>query len=181
MAEQLMLSSFSTKTISMDESTKGFRPWNNKVLEWDVKYQGYQMEKGIERYVDFHVLAQIREALVKLRKDSSSYKKIEVPGYKLTITQEIAIGGREWESGVVYEEAFPKDQLRKSFDVFRREVMNIQGWIEIAESRARIIPNKADAFECTWCGWATDVWADDILCKGCGKRYWSDRLWVGEV
>jgi len=180
MSEQLMLSSFSTKTISMDESSKGFRPWNNNVFDWEVGYQGYYREEGKhEGYVDFHVLAEIREALVKVRKDNKTYRKIEVPGYKLIITQKMALTGREWESYVVFEEAFPKEQFRKAFDVFRREVLNIQGWIKIAESRARLMPDKGEVFECVFCGWVTDTWTDDILCEGCGKRYWSDKLWAG--
>jgi len=179
MSEQLMLSSFSKKTISMDESSRGFRPWHNIVLEWDVESQGYQTEEAIgEGYVDFHVLAEIREALVKVRKDDKTYKEIEVPGYRLTIIQKMALSGKEWESYIAYEEAFPKKQLRKGFDLFRREVLNVQGWIKIAESRARLIPEKADVFECVWCGWVTDTWTDDILCEGCGKRYWSEKLWA---
>jgi len=177
-----MLSSFASKTISMDESTRGFRPWNNNVFDWDVEYQGYYKEGDEhESYVDFHVLAEIRETLVKVRKDDKTYRKIEVPGYNLIITQNMALTGGEWESYVVYEEAFQKKQLRKAFDVFRREVLNIQGWIEIAESRARLMPDRADVFECVFCGWVTDTWTDDILCEGCGKRYWSDRLWAGEL
>lgn len=175
-----MLSSFSTKTISMDVSTKAFRPWNNNIFDWEVEYQGYYREEDEhEGYVDFYVLADIREALVKMRKDKKTYRKIEVPGYKLIITQKMALAGREWESYVVYEEVFPKKQLRKAFDVFMRELLNIQGWIEIAESRARLMPDQADVFECDFCGWVTDIWTDDILCEGCGKRYWSDKLWAG--
>ena len=182
MTEQLMLSSFSTKTISMDDSTKGFRPWNNNVFDWEVEYQGYYREEGKhEGYVDFHVLVDIREALVKVRKDNKTYRKIEVPGYKLIITQKMALAGRERESYVVYEEAFQKEKLGKAFDVFSREVLNIQGWIKIAESRVRLIPDKSEVFECVFCGWVTDVWSDDILCEGCGKRYWSDRLWTGKA
>ena len=177
-----MLSSFSTKTIPMDDSTKGFRPWNNNVFDWEVEYQGYYREEGNhEGYVDFYVLADIRVALVKVRKDKKTYRKIEAPGYKLIITQKMALAGRERESYVAYEEAFPKEQLRKAFDVFRRELLNIQVWIEIAEPRARLIPDKADVFECVWCGWVTDIWTDDILCEGCGKRCWSDKLWAGQV
>ena len=89
----------------------------------------------------------------------------------------MALGEKEWESYITYEESFQMGQLKKAFDAFQRELLNIQSWIEIAESRARIIPQGNEVFECFHCGWVTDIWSDDITCKGCGKRYWSDRLW----
>jgi uncharacterized protein with PIN domain len=61
--------------------------------------------------------------------------------------------------------------------VFQREVLNVQNWAEIAESRVRLMPNQNDIFECLHCGWVTDIWSDDITCQGCGKRYWSERMW----
>ena len=174
---QLMLSSFSQKTISMGESTKNFRPWNNIIFDWDVEYFGYS--RGIdepEGIIEYHVIVELMEALVKARNPKTN-KKIEMPGYKLIINQNMAFKGRGWESYVVYEEAFQKDKLKKAFDVFQREVLNIQGWIRIAESRLHLIPKGLDVFECSFCGWVTNAWSDDITCQGCGKRYWSDKLW----
>jgi hypothetical protein len=177
MTAQLMLSSFAKKTISVDESTKGFRPWNNLILNWEVEYRGYSREDGEpEGYVDFHVVVEITEALVKVR-TPKTYKKVKRPGYKLIVVQNMAFEGREWDGCIVYEESFIKDRLKRVFDVFHREVLNIQRWIRIAESRARLIPNRADVFGCPFCGWATNVWMDDITCEGCGKRFWSGKLW----
>ena len=172
-----MLSSFSQNTISIGELTKNFRPWNNIIFDWDVKYFGYS--RGIdepEGMIEYRVIVRLMEALVKT-KDRKTKKKIERPGYKLIITQNMAFHGKDWESYIVYEEAFQKDKLNKAFDVFQRELLNIQVWIKIAESRARLIPQGNDVFECLSCGWVTDVWSDDITCEGCGKRYWSDKLW----
>ena len=173
-----MLSSFTRKTVSVDEATNGFRPWDNVIMDWDLEYQGYSRkdEECAEGYVDFHVIVEVREAVVKAR-DTKTYKKLNKPGYKLTIIQNVAFDGKEWESYIAYEESFQMNQLKKAFDVFRRELLNIQCWVEIAESRARIIPQENDVFECFHCGWVTDIWADDIMCPGCGKRYWSERLW----
>lgn len=172
-----MLSSFTKKTISMDESTKGFRQWNNLILDWEVEYRGYSREDGEpEGYVEFYVIVEITEALVKVIKPKTC-KKVERSGYKLIVAQNMAFEGTECDSYIVYEESFIKDRLKRAFDVFHREVLNIQRWIRIAESRARLIPNRADVFECQFCGWATNVWMDDITCEGCGKRFWSDKLW----
>ena len=174
---QLMLSSFSQKTISMGKSTKNFRPWNNIIFEWDVEYLGYS--RGFdepEGIIEYHVIVEIMEALVKARNPKTN-KKIERPGYKLIITQNMVFQGKDWESYIVYEEAFQKDKLKKAFDVFQRELLNIQVWIKIAESRARLIPKGNDVFECSFCGWVTNAWGEDITCEGCGKRYWSEKLW----
>jgi hypothetical protein len=174
---QLELSAFSGKTISMDESTKDFRPWNRTILDWEIEYRGYNRgEDGPEGYIDFHVVVEINEAVI-IARNPKTYKKVEKPGYKLSIFQNMAFEGKEWESYVVHEESFEKKKLKKAFDAFQRELMNIQCWVEIGESRARIIPQANDVFECFHCGWVTDIWADDIMCQGCGKRYWSERLW----
>ena len=176
MTEQLMLSSFAQETISTQEFAKDFRPWNNLVFEWDVEYSGYRRDDGeTEGYIDFHVIVQIVEALVKIR-DTKTRNKVETPGYKLLVTQIVAYEGKEWDSSVVYDECFQKDQLKRAFDGFQREVLNIQGWIEIAESRARLMPKRRDVFECFFCGWVTDISSDDIMCHGCGKRFWSEKL-----
>lgn len=180
MTQQLMLSAFSQKTISMTESTKSLRPWNNIIFDWDVDYLGYSRGPDEpEGIVEYHVVVELSEALVNTRNPKTN-KKVERPGYKLIITQNIAIEGRGWESYVVYEESFQKDKLKKAFDLFQREVLNIQGWTRIAESRFHLIPKGLDVFECVLCGWVTDVWSDDITCEGCGKRYWSEKLWKGE-
>ena len=179
MPEQLMLSSFSEKTIPLDEATKGFRPWNNKVFDWEVEYRGYSRDEDeVEGYIDFHIVVEIREALVKVKKEKSN-KKVEVPGYVVVITQNMVFETGQKESYVAYDESFIKAVLKKAFDVFMLELLEIQTWINIAESRARLIPIKADVFECNCCGWVTHKWADDIFCDGCGKRYWSRSLWEG--
>ena len=46
------------------------------------------------------------------------------------------------ESWIVYDEEFRKDQFNRAFDVFMRELMNLQSWIVIAESRAALILTK---------------------------------------
>ena len=180
MTNQLELSGFLGKTISMDELMGDFRPWNNVVLDWDIDYQGYQRDgEGEEGYLDFHVIVEIKEAVVKA-KDPKTHRRLKKPGYKLTVIQNTAVVGKEWERYIVYDESFQMDQLRKAFNAFQHELLNIQCWVEIAESRARIIPQGNDVFECFHCGWVTDIWADDIMCPGCGKRYWSERLWRGD-
>jgi hypothetical protein len=178
MITQSNLSAFSGKTVSMNELTMGFRPWNKTILDWEIEYQGYSREdnESEEGLIDFKVIVEIKEALVPA-KGPKRHKKFKRQGYILTVIQNMAPGGHEWESYIVYEESFQMDQLKKAFDVFQRELLNIQSWVEIAESRARIIPQGNDVFECFHCGWVTDIWSDDIMCKGCGKRYWSDRLW----
>jgi len=42
----MTLSSLANKTVSMDEFTRGFRPWNNIILDWDVDYRGYARGDG---------------------------------------------------------------------------------------------------------------------------------------
>ena len=74
------------------------------------------------------------------------------------------------------EEAFKQAEIRKAFDAFQRELINIHSWIEIAESRVRLISSEKDAFECPFCGWVTDELDDDITCHGCGKRFWFEIL-----
>ena len=180
MTTQLDLTTFSEKTIDLAESTKDFRAWNNVILSWEITYVGYSRgDDGPLGYIDFHVYVDIQEAIVKINKPKRR-KKGKGPGYRLTVTQNIAFEGKEWETYLVYEESFEKQNLRKSFDAFQRELLNIQTWVEIAESRARIIPMQNDVFECPFCGWVTDIWADDIMCPGCGKRFWSERMWDTE-
>ena len=152
-----MLSSFSQKTVSFSEATKDVRPWNNLILDWEVEYRGFSKSEmdELEGYIDFHVVVEIVEALIPV-KDQRSRKKVERPGYTLIVFQNMALEDKNWESYVVYDESFTKDKLVKAFDVFQREILNIQNWIEIAESRARLIPSGKDVFECWFCGW---VWA----------------------
>ena len=95
---QLTLPSFSQKTISIAESTKSFRPWNNTVLERKIDYLGYLKEPGeSEGIINYQVIVRLLEALVKKR-HPKSYKKIKTPGYKLVITQDTALEGKQWES-----------------------------------------------------------------------------------
>ena len=177
MSEQTMLSSFSDKTVLMTGATKGFRPWDRTIFEWEIRYRGYNREEdGPTGFVNFHVTVEIKEAMVIARKPKS-YKKVKMPGYRLVVTQNASFEGGHKVSYIVHDETFKKHCLKKAFDAFQRELMNIQCWVEIAESRARIIPQANDLFECLHCGWMTDIWADDITCEGCGKRYWSERLW----
>lgn len=160
--------------------TGNFRQWNRTIIDWDIEYQGYHRTEDGDPigFIDFHIIVEIVEAFVKAR-DKKSYKKIEAPGYKLIITQSMTLPDQPWETWQVYDESFPKDKLPQAFDVFQRELLNIQTWIEIAESRANLIPDGKDVFECLHCGWVTNKMADDIMCSGCGKRYWSEKIWQG--
>lgn len=177
MSEQQTLEGFSQKTIPLSELTSDFRAWNRCLLDWDIEYQGYEREgEGEPGYVDFSVRVEIREALV-MAKNPQTHKKTERPGYKLTVTQGMSFNGLVIDPQIVHEESFQIDQLGKAFDAFQEELLQIQAWIEIAESRARLIPNQNDVFECLQCGWVTDIWSDDLMCQGCGRRYWSQRLW----
>ena len=182
MTEQLILSSFSQKTISFSEATKDVRYWNNLIIDWEVEYRGFSKSEmdELEGYIDFHVVVEIVEALIPV-KDQRTGKKVERPGYTLIVFQNMVLEGKNWESYVVYDESFTKDKLVKAFDVFKREILNIQNWIEIAESRARLIPSGNVVFECWSCGWVVEKLNDDITCFGCGKRFWSDKLWGGDA
>ncbi len=122
----------------------------------------------------FMFAVEIVEALIRVKYQKNK-KKVERPGYKLIVFQNMALEGREWENYVVYDEPFKKDEIKKTFDVFQREILNIQSCIEIAESRARLIPSGDNIFECPFCGWATDEFNDDITCFGCGKWFWSEN------
>ena len=176
MISQLDLSSFSEKAISLTESTRDFRPWDKTILDWEIKYHGYVREEGgAKGFTECHVTVEIKESVTQI-KNPKTRKKATKPGYKLSIFQNVSFEGKEWESYIVYEEEFEKQDLKKAFDVFQRELLNVQGWVEIAESRARLIPKENDLFECIHCGWVTDIWSDDIICEGCGKRYWPERL-----
>jgi hypothetical protein len=176
MTTQPTLSDFAQKTISFGKAMRDFRAWNRVILDWDIAYQGYQRDEQREGHVDFHVQVVIREASVRL-KDSQTQKMRKMPGYSLAIFQVIALGGDQSESLTVYEESFRINELPKAFDAFQQSVLTVQTWAEIAESRARVMPNQNDVFECFHCGWATDIWSDEITCEGCGKRYWSERMW----
>jgi hypothetical protein len=176
MISQLDLSSFSEKTVSLAESTKDFRPWDKTVIDWEIKYHGYVREEGGPKgVIECHVTVEIKESAIQI-KSPKTHKKFTKPGYKLSIYQDVSFAGKGWENNIVYEEEFEKKDLNKAFDVFQRELLNVQGWVEIAESRARLIPKENDVFECIHCGWVTDIWSDDITCEGCGKRYWSERF-----
>jgi hypothetical protein len=153
-----------------------FRPWNRVVLDWTIDYQGYQRDEQREGHVDFHVRVVIREALVRL-KGTQTQKKRKMPGYSLTIFQVIAFDGDLRDPQVVFEELFRADELPKAVDAFQQQVLNVQTWVEIAESRARVMWNQNDVFECFHCGWVTDIWSDEITCEGCGKRYRAERMW----
>jgi len=174
MTTQPTLSDFAQKAISSSKSMTDSRAWNRVVLDWDIAYQGYQRDEQREGHVDFHVRVVIREALVRL-KDPQTQKKRQMPGYSLTIFQTIAFDGDQSESLPIYEESFRMDDLPKAVDAFQRAVLTVQTWVEIAESRARVVPNQNDVFECFHCGWVTDIWSDEITCEGCGKRYWSEK------
>lgn len=176
-----MLSAFAKQTITLEDHNKssGFRRWNNLIYDWEVEYQGYNLPDDIypdapEGFIDFHVVVEIIEALVTVRE---KHKKVKRPGYKLSITQNTLLPDENWESIITYEEEFKQDQLNKAIDIFQRELLNIQSWILIAESRANLMPDNKHTFECPFCGWATDSTKDDISCHGCGKRFWSEKMW----
>ena len=178
MISQLDLSSFAEKAISLEESTKDFRPWDKTIIDWEIKYHGYVREEGGPKgFIECHVTVEIKESLIQI-KNPKTHKKVTKPGYKLSVFQDVSFEGKGRENNIVYEEEFEKQDLKKAFDVFQRELLNVQGWVEIAESRARIIPKENDVFECIHCGWVTDILSDGITCEGCGKRYWSERFFT---
>ena len=89
MTIQLDLCAFGGKTISVADWTQDFRPWNRVVLDWEIEYSGYARgDENPKGYVHYHVIVELTEALVLVRKPKT-YKKIERPGYKLTVTQNI--------------------------------------------------------------------------------------------
>ena len=61
----------------------------------------------LQGYIDFHVVVEIVETLIRV-KDQKTKKKVERPGYKLIVFQNMALEGREWESYNVYDEPFKK-------------------------------------------------------------------------
>ena len=104
-----MLSSFSQKTISFSEATKDLRHWNNLILDWEVEYRGFSNDEmdELEGFIDFHVVVEIIEALIHV-KDQKTGKKVERPGYKLIVYQNMAFESNNWESHIVYDETFTK-------------------------------------------------------------------------
>ena len=174
MTTQPTLSDFAQKAISSSNSLPNSRDWNRVVLDWDIDYQGYQRDEQREGHVDFHVRVVLREALVRL-KDLQTQTKRQMPGYSLTIFQTVSFDTDRRDSHVIFEELFRADELPKAVDAFQQAVLNVQTWADIAESRARVMPNQNDVFECFHCGWVTDIWSDEITCEGCGKRYWSEK------
>jgi len=157
MTTQQTLGAFSEKTLSLSKETSDSRPWNRVILDWDIDYQGYQKDvEGEEGFLDFHVHVIIRETLVRV-KDPQTTKKKEKTGYSLTVSQSVALNGHGLDSQVVNEEYFQVHELPKAFDVFQREVLNVQTWVDIAGSRARLIPMQNVVFECFHCGCVTDT------------------------
>ena len=136
-----MLTTFYQKGPAMNGHSKQIesRRYNNLVFDWEIEYQGYQRKKAdnSEGYVDFHVIIKIVEAIITAR-DEKTYKKVKKPGYKLTVSQAIAYSEKDWELYIIYNEKFKKEQLNKAFDLCTREILNIQNWITIAESRANL-------------------------------------------
>ncbi len=177
MTEQMMLSAYSQKTITMDQSIDGFRRWNRKIVDWDIDYRGYSTENGGD-FIDFHVAVELREAIVKVRVEKGAgKKKVDRAGYRLTVFQAFVIGENEPEGFICSQEDFALYQKAKAVDVFEREIMNIQNWVMIAELRSELIPAAKAVFECPFCGWVTDTWSPDISCMGCGKRFWAKEMW----
>ncbi|MFO7881177.1 MAG: hypothetical protein R6U52_01400 [Kosmotogaceae bacterium] len=185
---QSMLSSFADKHISLDEHNQqsGFRRWNSLIYDWEVEYQDYirpdeNWHDAPEGYVETHVIVEITEALVTAR--DKKYKKVKRPGYKLTVTQNRLLPGdeQEWESYTTLEEEYQKDKLNNCFSAFQRELLNIQIWIAVAESRAKLLPTNSETFECPFCGWATNTTSHDISCIGCGKRFWDSELFKPHI
>lgn len=112
MVGQMKLSSFSEKTIDMDESTKGFRPWNNKVVGWEIEYQGYANDEEKEGYLDFIVEIEIVEALVKIKVPEKS-KKVERPGYRLLVTQSVRFENEFWTGISIMRRALKRTILER--------------------------------------------------------------------
>lgn len=179
---QLMLSAFGKKTIPLSEYTKDFKPYNTIVLEWDIEYQDYcsewqpmDMPEGV---YDFRAAVVVKEALIKVRDMSvKSYKKKEVPGYKVVTEYSMLDPAGAWLVYDGHEKDFSKEELKKATDFFMEMVLRIEQWLCVPESRVKLIPAKKAEFECFNCGWVTDKWKDEIICEGCGKRFWSQKMW----
>ncbi len=126
--------------------------------------------------MDFHLIVQVFEAYVSAR-DEKTYRWVKVPGYKVVVTENVALPDEPWESWTIFEEGFKKKDLSKAIDVFQRELLNAQTIVLVAESRAKLIPKGKAVFECPFCGWVTDSFDYDTTCLGCGKRFWSEKMW----
>ena len=167
------------QTKLMLSESDDFRLWDGTIIDWDVEFLGYTSSDNDDArsgFVDFHLIVQVFEAYVSAR-DEKSYKKIEVPGYRVIVTENIAFPDEPWESWTIFEEGFTKNDLPKAIDVFQRELLNAQTIILVAESRAKLLPAGDAVFECPFCGWVTDTMKDDTTCLGCGKRFWSEKMW----
>jgi hypothetical protein len=154
---------------------------------WDYEYQDYSREEDSswyeeyndipEGYIECHVVIELYEALVKVR--DKNHKIVARPGYKLIVAQSVAYPDRAWETFLIHDEEYPGKKFKTAIDDFMNHILTVQDWITTAESRAKLIPEKKDVFECMHCGWVTDKCKDDIVCHGCGKRYWSEKLMRG--
>lgn len=172
MTEQLMLSAFSRKTISMDEASRGFRRWNTVLLEWDVAFDDYVKEPGVkEGPVKRHVHIHLREALIK------KYRK-EHPGYVVEVTSSNRAQFFRVDDYIDHQEQYLKKDYRKAVDAFQNAVLMAQDWIMIGEARASLISAGKAGFQCHNCGWVCeDLERTEFkdTCLGCGKRYWKMR------
>ena len=169
------------QTKLMLSDPEDFRLWDRTIIDWDVEFQGYASgddDDALPGYIDFHLIVHVFEAYVSAR-DPKTYKKIEVPGYMVVVTQNVALPGEDWESWTIFDEGYKKKDLPKAIDVFQRELLNAQTIILVAESRAKLVPTGKAVFECPFCGWVTDSEDDDTTCMGCGKRFWSEKMWGG--
>ena len=165
----------------MLSESEDFRLWDGVIVDWAAQFQGYASgddDDGREGYIDSHLIVQVFEAYVSAR-DEKTYKWVEVPGYKVVVTENVALPGEPWEYWTIFDEGYKKKDLSKAIDVFQRELLNAQTIILVAESRAKLIPTGKAVFECPFCGWVTDSEDDDTTCMGCGKRFWGEKMWNG--
>lgn len=121
MTIQQTLSMFTEKAIAVCEANKDFRRWDKVVLEWDVEYCGYDRGENNEEegHVDFHVIVRIVEAMVDVRV-RNKHRKVEKPGYKLAVTQNMASDGMPWENYVAHDECFPIEPFAEKYKYKRK-------------------------------------------------------------
>ena len=97
----------------------------------------------------------------------------------MVVYQNVLMPGGDWDSYQVFGEEFVKDRLCTAVDAFMRETIIMQSWIEVAESRAKLIPADKAAFECPFCGWVTDSEDDDSTCLAAGNGFGAKRCGKG--
>jgi len=177
---QIKLTNFEKKTISPNALWQRDQEADlaSRLLDWVVCYNGYKRadfhEEESEGVVKFTVRVMLEQAFIRTW-DKRLRKRTTKPGYRIVMCQLVVFP--DGDKITLPDEVIQEVGLRykaRAVDAFTREIMNVQCWITIAESRARLIPKKRDWFECPFCGWVTDEESSDVMCQGCGKRFWME-------